>query len=335
MATVLDEDAGTANLGFVAGKIYRDGVAAEPVRLDQSRDWVFEKGDFVWIGLLDPRDQDLKLLAQRFGLHPLAVDDAISPHRLPKLETYGDQLFVVARTASLEAQEISYGETAIFVGRNFIITVRHGSDRSHVELRRRLEAFPEGMRLGTAFVLHGILDFIVDGYGPVIESIEEDILAMEARVLDVPLAKDDVRGIFSYRRQLARFARVLQPMLEMSTRLQHLDLPCVDSALRPYFRDVEDHLKRVAGRVEGLRDVLRSVFEIGLLMEQQRQSVVTRKLAAWAAILAIPTAIAGIYGMNFEYMPELKLRYGYYVVLGMTAMICSLLYLRFKRIDWL
>ena len=234
-----------------------------------------------------------------------------------------------------KAQEISYGETAIFVGRNFIITVRHGSDRSHVELRRRLEAFPEGMRLGTAFVLHGILDFIVDGYGPVIESIEEDILAMEARVLDVPLAKDDVRGIFSYRRQLARFARLLQPMLEMSTRLQHLDLPCVDSALRPYFRDVEDHLKRVAGRVEGLRDVLRSVFEIGLLMEQQRQSVVTRKLAAWAAILAIPTAIAGIYGMNFEYMPELKLRYGYYVVLGMTAMICSLLYLRFKRIDWL
>ena len=296
---------------------------------------MFDKGDFVWIGLLDPRHQDLTILAQRFGLHPLAVDAAISPHRLPKLETYGDQLFVVARTASLEGQEISYGETAIFVGRNFVITVRHGSDRSHVELRRRLEAFPEGMRLGTAFVLHGILDFIVDGYGPVIECIEEDILAMEARVLDVPLAKDDVRGIFSYRRQLARFGRLLQPMLEMSTRLRHLGLPCVDSALRPYFRDVEDHLKRVAGRVEGLRDVLRSVFEIGLLMEQQRQSVVTRKLAGWAAILAIPTAIAGIYGMNFEYMPELKLRYGYYVALGMTAMICSLLYLRFKRIDWL
>ncbi|MGI3900780.1 MAG: magnesium and cobalt transport protein CorA [Janthinobacterium lividum] len=322
-------------MGFVAGRIYRDGVAAEPVRLDQSEDWKFGKGDFVWIGLLEPREQDVKLLAQRFGLHPLAVDDALSPHRLPKLETYGDQLFVVARTASLEGQEISYGETAIFVGRHFIITVRHGSERSHVELRRRLEAFPEGMRLGTAYVLHGILDFIVDGYGPVIDSIEEEVLLLEARVLDAPLAKDDIRGIFSYRRQLARFARLLQPMLEMSTRLQHLDLPCVDSALRLYFRDVEDHIKRVAGRVEGLRDVLRSVFEIGLLMEQQRQSVVTRKLAAWAAILAIPTAIAGIYGMNFEYMPELKLRYGYYIVLGVTATICSLLYLRFKRTNWL
>ena len=333
--TASDEDAECDTLTFVAGKIYRDGVAAEVVRLDESGEWSFDKGDFVWIGLLEPREQDLRLLAQRFGLHPLAVDDALSPHRLPKLETYGDQLFVVARTASLEGQEIAYGETAIFVGRHFIITVRHGSDRSHGELRQRLEAFPEGMRLGTAYVLHGILDFIVDGYGPVIDGIEEEVLSLETRVLDAPLAKDDIRGIFSYRRQLARFARLLQPMLEMSTRLQHIDLPCVDSALRPYFRDVEDHIKRVAGRVEGLRDVLRAVFEIGLLMEQQRQSVVTRKLAAWAAILAIPTAIAGVYGMNFENMPELKLRYGYYVVLGVTAAICSLLYLRFKRIDWL
>ena len=322
-------------MGFVAGKIYRDGVAAEPVSLDQSQAWVFDKGDFVWIGLVEPREKELRLLAERFGLHPLAVDDALSEHRLPKLETYGDQLFIVARTALLEKQEISYGETAIFVGRHFIITVRHGSDRSHLDLRQRLEAFPDGMRLGVAYVLHGILDFIVDGYGPVIETIEEDVLSLESRVLDAPLAKDDVRGIFSYRRQLARFARILQPMLELSTRLQHLDLPCVAPSLRPYFRDVEDHIKRVAGRVEGLRDVLRAVFEIGLLMEQQRQSVVTRKLAAWAAILAIPTAIAGIYGMNFEYMPELKLRYGYYVVLGATVAICSLLYLRFKRIEWL
>ena len=323
------------DVSFIAGKIYRSGVEAELVLLDQSQDWMFDTDDFVWIGLLEPREKDLRLLAQRFGLHPLAIDDALSPHRLPKLETYGDQLFIVARTASLDDQEIAYGETAIFVGRHFIITVRHGSNRSHVELRQRLEAFPEGMRLGTAYVLHGILDFIVDGYGPVIDAIEEEVLLLEARVLDAPLAKGDIRGIFSYRRQLARFARLLQPMLEMTTRLQHIDLPCVDSALRLYFRDVEDHIKRVAGRVEGLRDVLRAVFEIGLLMEQQRQSVVTRKLAAWAAILAIPTAIAGVYGMNFENMPELKFHYGYYVVLSVTATICGLLYLRFKRIDWL
>ena len=320
---------------FVAGKIYRDGCASEPVDLGQSRAWTFEKDDFVWIGLLEPREDDLRLLAERFGLHPLAVEDALSEHRLPKLETYGDQLFVVARTASLTGQEMSYGETAIFVGRQFIITVRHGSDRTHAGLRQRLEAFPEGMRSGVGFVLHGILDYVVDGYSPVIEAIEEEVLALEGRVLEVPLTKDDVRVIFAYRRQLARFGRMLQPTLEVSARLQHLELPCIGPALKPYFRDIEDHVRRVSGRVEGLRDVLKSVFEISLLMEQQRQSVVTRKLAAWAAILAIPTAIAGVYGMNFEYMPELHLRYGYYIVLAATLTVCALLYLRFKRIEWL
>lgn len=140
-----DEEVEAERLGIVAGKIYRNGVAAEPVRLEQSRAWVFDKGDFVWIGLVEPRETELRLLAQRFGLHALAVDDALSEHLLPKIETYGDQLFIVARTASLEGQKISYGETALFVGRQFIITVRHGSDRSHVDLRHRLEAFPDGM----------------------------------------------------------------------------------------------------------------------------------------------------------------------------------------------
>ena len=329
------QDAETYGMGFVAGKIYRSGVPVEAVDLDHTQDWTFGEDDFVWIGLVEPRERELRLLAKRFGLHPLAVDDALSEHRLPKLETYGDQLFIVARTASLQDQEITYGETAIFVGRHFIITVRHGSVRTHVDLRHQLEAFPDGMKSGVAYVLHGILDFIVDGYGPVIETIEEDVLSFEGRVLDAPLGREDVRRIFAYRRQLARFARLLQPTLEVNARLQHLDLPCVAPALRPYFRDVEDHIKRVAGRVEGLRDVLRSVFEIGLLVEQQRQSVVTRKLAAWAAILAVPTAIAGIYGMNFENMPELKFRYGYYIVLAVTASICGLLYIRFKRSDWL
>ena len=187
------------------------------------------------------------------------------------------------------------GETAIFVGRHFIITVRHGSARTHADLRHRLEAFPEGLRLGV----------------------------------------DDVRSIFSCRRQLARFARLLQPMPEMSARLQRLDLPCVGAAMRPCFRDVEDHIRRVAGRVEGLRDVLRAVFESGLPLEQRRRSVVTRKLAARAAIPGVPTAIAGIHGVNFESMPELKLRYGYCAVLAVTLTICGPLYARFKRIDWL
>ena len=322
-------------MGFIAGSIYRNGVAAEPVKLDEARCWQFTGTDFVWIGLVEPSETELRLLATQFGLHPLAVQDALGAHQLPKLETYGDQLFIVARTARLENNEIVYGETAIFVGRHFIITVRHGSARTHSDLRRQLEASPDRMRLGVDYVLHGILDFIVDGYLPIMESIEEEVLQLETRVLDMPLTKDDVRRIFAYRGHLTRFARLLEPMLEMSGRLQHLELPCVDAAMRPYFRDVDDHIRRVATMVDGLRDVLRSVFDVSFLLEQQQQSIVTRKLAAWAAILAIPTAIAGIYGMNFEYMPELKVPYGYFVVLGVIMITCGFLYARFKRTGWL
>lgn len=321
-------------MGLVAASIYRNGVA-EPVRLDEHRSWQFGGTDFVWIGLVEPSEPELRLLAERFGLHELAVEDALNAHQMPKIETYGDQLFVVVRTARLEDDEIAYGETCIFVDRHFIITVRHGSTRSHADLRRQLEASQKGMRLGVDYVLHGILDFVVDGYKPIFAAIEEEVLGFEARVLDAPLTREDVHRIFAHRRQLARFARLTEPMLEMSGRLQHLHLPCIDPVMRPYFKDVDDHVRRMAAMVEGLREVLRSVFEIGILLEQQQQSIVTRKLAAWAAILAIPTAVAGIYGMNFENMPELKWRYGYFAVLGTILAVCGLLYGRFRRIGWL
>ena len=322
-------------MGLVAGYLYRNGIAAERVGLNSEQPLQFEKNDFVWIGLADPTEEELVTLAGRFHLHPLAVKDALNAHQLPKLETYGDQLFVVARTARLEADQIAYGETCIFVGQHFIVSVRHGSTRAHTDLRAQLEASPEGMRLGVDYVLHGILDFIVDGYLPIIEFIEEEVLELEARVLDQPLSRPDIRRIFGFRSELARFARLLEPMLEISGRLQHLDLPCVEAVMRPYFRDIDDHVRRVATMVEALRDVLRSVFEISMLLEQQQQSIVTRKLAAWAAILAIPTAIAGIYGMNFEHMPELKSAYGYPVVLAVILGLCGILYFRFKRTGWL
>jgi magnesium transporter len=321
-------------MGLVAASMVRNGMS-EPVRLDQHETWAFKDRDFVWIGLVEPSEPELRLLAGRFGLHELAVADALTTHQLPKIETYGDQLFIVVRTARLEGDEIAYGQTYIFVGQHFIITVRYGSTRTHADLRTQLESSVQGMRHGVDYVLHGILDFIVDGYMPIFAAIEEEVLRFEARILDEPLTKDDVRRIFAWRGELTRFARLTEPMLEMSSRLQHLDLPCIKPVMRPYFRDVDDHVRRLATMVEGLRDVLRSAFEISILLEQQQQSVVTRKLAAWAAILAIPTAIAGIYGMNFEYMPELKLRYGYFTVLGLIALICGLLFARFKRIGWL
>ena len=287
------------------------------------------------MGLLEPPEGELRTLAQQYGLHPLAVEDALKAHQLPKVDVFGDQLFVVARTAHLEGDRIDYGETAIFVGRSHIITVRHGSPRAHGDLRHQLEATPALLAHGVDYVLHAMLDFVVDGYLPIVESIEEEVLAMEQRTLDAFLDRAEVTRLFNLRRELIRFQRILGPMSEVASKLSHLDMPCVDVDARPYFSDVLDHVRRVQTMVAGLREVLKTVFEVSTLLEQQRTGTITRQLAAWAAILAVPTAIAGIYGMNFDNMPELTTRYGYFVVVGAIGVVCAFLYYRFKREGWL
>ena len=318
-----------------AAYLYRNGERVREVSIDEKIDCPADKSEFVWIGLVDPAPDELHTLQKHYGLHPLAVEDALKADQLPKIDVYRDQLFVIARTAHLDHDHIDYGETAIFVGHSHIISVRHGSARAHKALRDQLEAAPSLLTHGVDYVLHVILDYIVDGYLPIIDTIEDNVLAMEQRTLDTFLDRDDITRIFTLRRALIRFQRVLVPMGEVAGRLARLDLPCIDVEARPYFSDVLDHVRRVQALVEGLLQVLTSVFEFSNLLEQQRTGAITRQLAAWAAILAVPTAIAGIYGMNFEHMPELKTRYGYFVVLGVIAAVCTTLYIRFKRVRWL
>ena len=322
-------------MSVVAAFLYRDGKRVREISIEEPTPCTSDTSEFVWIGLLEPSEDELRTLQKQFDLHPLAVEDALKAHQLPKVDIYGAQLFVVARTAHLEGDHIDYGETAIFVGRSHIISVRHGSARAHTELRAGLEAAPSLLVLGVDYVLHAILDFVVDGYSPIVETIEEDVLEMERRALDSFLARADVTRIFDLRRELIRFQRLLGPMVETCSKLARLDLPCIDPEARPYFSDVLDHVRRVESMMAGLREVLTSVFEISTLLEQQRQGTITRQLAAWAAILAVPTAIAGIYGMNFENMPELSTKYGYFVVVGVIGILCAGLYLRFKRARWL
>lgn len=318
----------------IAARLYRNGTPSETISLDHAPEFT-APGDFVWIGLFEPDESDLRKVQANFGLHPLAVEDALKAHQMPKIDIYGDQLFVVARTAHLEHDEIHYGETAIFVGEHHIITVRHGSARAHTELRAQLEAAPSLLRHGVDYVLHAILDFIVDGYLPIVDTIEEDVLHMERKTLDSFLERGEIMRIFTLRRELMRFQRIMGPMSEMTSRIVHTDLPCLDDEARPYFQDVLDHVRRVELRVGALREVLTSVFEVSHLLESQRQGAITRQLAAWAAILAVPTAIAGIYGMNFEHMPELRTQYGYFVVLAVILALCSALFIRFKALKWL
>jgi magnesium transporter len=322
-------------MSVVAAYAYQNGKRSRPIDLDDPNGIVLASGEFVWIGLLEPDEDELRGLQDRFHLHPLAVEDALNAHQLPKVEVYGDELFVVARTATYEDGRIVYGETHIFVGPGHIITVRHGSARAHTDLRAALEAAPGLLRHGVDYVLHAILDFVVDGYPVIVDAIEDEVLAIEQQTTDAFLSRAEITQLFHLRRQLLRFQRTLDPMEEVASRLEHLEAPCLDAEVRPYFRDVADHVRKVQLRVATLRDVISSVFEVSNLLEQQRQGAITRKLAAWAAILATPTAIAGIYGMNFDHMPELRWTYGYPAVLGLIAALCGYLYFRFKKSNWL
>jgi magnesium transporter len=322
-------------MSVVAAYVYKDGVRTREANLDEDDALATRPGEFVWIGLYEPSEAELGRLQTRFKLHPLAIEDALNAHQRPKVEVYGRELFVVARTAQLVDAQIAYGETAIFVGQGHLITVRHGSARAHTELRAQLEASPTLLAKGSDYVLHAVLDFVVDGYLPIIQALEDEVLDIERRTLEAFLSHAEVKRLFHLRRDLIRFKRVLSPMAEVCGRLEHLDTPCLDDDVRPYFRDVLDHTQKVEGMVDALREVITSVFEAASLLEQQRQSAITRKLAAWAAILAVPTAVAGIYGMNFEHMPELKWAWGYPAVMVGIAGVIGWLYWRFKKNGWL
>ncbi len=291
---------------------------------------------FDWVGLADPKPQEMELIRSQFGLHPLAIEDALNPNQMPKVEAYGNQLFIVARTAGIEEGEnIAYGQTAIFLGKDFIVSVRFGSTRAHNALRQRLESDAERLAEGPDYVAHAILDFIVDGYLPIMEKLEVSVQAMEERAIDVFPERSTIRRIFRQRRQLRRFHQIIGPMEEVCERLTTTELPTVDPAARVWFRDVLDHVRRTMARMDGLKETLASIVETASLLEAHRQGEMTRQLAAWAAILAVPTAIAGIYGMNFDVMPELRWRFGYFIVLGGIGTICIGLWLRFRKIGWL
>jgi magnesium transporter len=322
---------------IIASRRYSGGKPSEhSLPVDGQPRKALPKGGFDWVGLANPVDGELELIRTQFALHPLAVEDALNPNQMPKIEAYGQQLFIVARTAEIQdGDNIAYGQTAIFLGSDFIVTVRMGSTRAHSALRQRLESDAERLIEGPDYVAHAILDFVADGYQPILENYEESVQAMEERAIDTFPEPSTIRRIFRLRRQFRRFMRIIGPMEEVCERLTNTELPVIDPSARIWFRDVLDHVRRTLARMNGLRDTLASIVETASLLEQHRQGDMTRQLAAWAAILAVPTAIAGIYGMNFDHMPELHSKWGYPAVWSVIIGICGGLWLRFKRIGWL
>lgn len=322
---------------IIAARRYAGGKPSEnAVPVNGAERAAPTRGSFDWIGLADPSVEEMELVRSQFALHPLAVEDALNPVQMPKIEVYGQQLFIVARTAAnQEGDNIAFGQTAIFLGQDFIITVRLGSTRAHSQLRNRLEIDAERLSEGPDYVAHAVLDFIVDGFQPILEKFEDSVQAMEESAIDKFPEPSTIRRIFRLRRQFRRFTRIIGPMEEVCERLTFTDLPVIDPSARIWFRDVLDHVRRSLARMNGLRDTLASIVETASLLEQHRQGDMTRQLAAWAAILAVPTAIAGIYGMNFDYMPELHSKWGYPAVLALIFGVCGGLWLRFRRIGWL
>lgn len=318
----------------IAARRYKDGKLVDPALPPDCAPPA--QSEFDWVGLVEPTEDEIARVQQRYGLHPLAVEDALTKLNTPKAEAYGAQLFVVARTAAKgEGDKIAYGQTAIFLGKDFIVTVRQGSARAHTDLRRELEAKADRLAEGADLVLHAVLDFIVDGYGPLLDWIEQIVGEMEEGAIGAFPDQARIRRIFRLRRELRRFENIAGQMEEMAAKLAGSEQPAIDPRARPWFRDVYDHAHRAAMRTRGLNETLGYILDVAGLLEQSRTGAITRQLAAWAAILAVPTAVAGIYGMNFDFMPELTWRYGYFGVLAVIALICVVLFVRFRRIGWL
>lgn len=322
-------------MSVIAAYYYNEGQRIQKISLDEHVALGGARSGFCWIALLDPTPDELRAIQVTYDLHPLAIDNAMHPLCPPKVEVYNDELYIVAQTAELQDDRIRYGKMAIFTGHNHLISVRHGAGGALGNLREQLEASPSSLAKGVDYVLHAILHRIVDQYLPIFEMIEDDVLAMEKHSLDDFLGRDDVARIFHLRCELTHFQRTLGAMGELVRKLIRGHFPCISFDVRPYFNDVADHVNRVQSMVDGLLQVVSSVFEFSSLLEAQRTGVITRQLAAWAAILAVPTAIAGIYGMNFKNMPELDTVYGYFTVLGLISIACIILFIRFRKAKWL
>ncbi|PZT68634.1 magnesium transporter CorA [Streptomyces sp. SW4] len=330
--------------------VYRDGRRVEcetPLSPHEAMRRVRRDGGFVWIGLHEPTEDEFAGIAREFGLHPLAVEDAVQAHQRPKLERYDDSLFTVFKTIhyvdhdrlTANSEVVETGEVMCFTGRDFFITVRHGGQGSLRGLRHRLQDDPELLARGPSAVLHAIADHVVDGYIAVADAVQDDIDEVETEVFS-PGRKGTPRGtdagrIYQLKREVLEFKRAVSPLLRPMQLLSERPMRLIDPDIQKYFRDVADHLARVQEQVIGFDELLNSILQANLAQASVAQNEDMRKITSWAAIIAVPTMVCGVYGMNFDHMPELHWRYGYPLVLGVTVAICFGIHRTLKRNGWL
>jgi magnesium transporter len=324
--------------GVVNCAAYEGGVRVADVEVADVREVLqSHPGRFVWIGMYEPGEDLLREVQREFNLHDLAVEDAHNAHQRPKFEVYDDSLFVVLRTAQMSGSppHIQFGETHVFVGPNYVVSVRHGSLLSHVGLRTRCEQTPGLLVQGPGFVLYALMDFIVDQYFPIVEALEDELEGLEDEIFRDNVSRDTTTRIYQLKRELLAVKRAVSPLVEVCNRLTRFDVDLIPEDTRPYFRDVYDHVVRINDMIDNTRELLTTALEANLSLITISQNEDTKRLAGWAAIITTPTLIASIYGMNFHNMPELNWRWGYPAVLCVMVTAATSLYIGFKRSGWL
>ena len=332
-----DADEHPASAPVIDCAAYAGGRRVADVTVDHLQDALARPDQFLWLGLYEPDPSLLRRVQAQLGLHDLAIEDAVNAHQRPKLEIYDQSVFVVLRTAQRNpAGRIEFGETHLFIGANYVVTIRHGSLRSHLPVRHRCETTPHLLSKGPGYVLYAVMDFVVDQFLPIVQQIEEEVQNIEEEVLGGGAGDGDATArIYHLKRDLVSLRRAVSPLVDVCNRLMRFDLPHVPEDTKVYFRDVYDHVVRVSETIDAQRELLSTALEAHLSVLSVAQNEQMRRITAWAAMIAVPTMIAGVYGMNFRNMPELQWSYGYHASLAVMVLACLGLYRGFRRSGWL
>jgi len=317
--------------------VYRHGQKLADIAVEDISDYVVQPDCFVWVAVRDPDREELEVLQEEFQLHDLAVEDAHRGHQRPKIEEYGSALFIVVRTVELERGEddLHTGEVAIFVGLNYVLSVRRGTRHGFTDLRERSEREPELLSHGPAYVLYALLDAVVDRYFPVLALLVDEAETLEQRIFSGQTTRSQIEDLYGLKRKLAQLKNASSPVLEVTGKLHGGRVPPQCAGLQDYFRDVHDHVVRLDQQIDDLRDMVTTAVSVTLSLITLQENEVTKRLASYAALIAVPTLIVGVYGMNFDYMPELRWRYGYPLILAMMIGVDVYLFSRFRRAKWL
>ncbi len=315
---------------------YRNGSKLADIPTEAISDYIVQPGCFVWVALRDASDAELALMQQEFGLHDLAVEDARHGHQRPKIEEYGNSVFAVLHLLELSpTDELRLGEVNIFTGPNYVLSVRNHSSQGFLGVRERCEREPELLQQGSSFVLYALMDAVVDRYFPLVDVLETELETIENQIFDRGTGRANIERLYQLKQKVTVLRHAVSPLLDTMGKLYGGRVPAVCLATTDYFRDIADHLARLQIAIDTIRDTIGTAIQVNLSMVTIEESEVTKRLAAWAGIFAVATFFVGIWGMNFQHMPELQQPWGYPAALGVIGVTCGLMYWRFKRVGWL